>query len=149
MKWAKAPILCARLELIGRASGRRGSVDDFVIPVGVRVEEGSTALLVGQLRVNAKEGADRIIAPHLLRRTNVKRLRKLLAKFAVGAACEEAHGYRLSAHLGQLDRLCREFGSAIVAVLAIIADAEQYFSTDSTMARPTFSGASGLGVGPP
>jgi hypothetical protein len=37
----------------------------------------------------------------------------------------------------------------IVAVLAIIADAEQYFSTDSTMARPTFSGASGLGVGAP
>ena len=64
-------------------------------------------------------------------------------------ACEEAHGDRLSAHLGQLDRLCREFGSAIVAVLAIIADAEQYFSTDSTMARPTFSGASGLGVGAP
>ena len=37
----------------------------------------------------------------------------------------------------------------IVAVLAIIADAEQYFSTDSTMARPTFSGASGLDVGAP
>src|ERR1700730_15360763 len=30
----------------------------------------------------------------------------------------------------------------IVAVLAIIADAEQYFSTDSAMARSTFSGAS-------
>ena len=29
----------------------------------------------------------------------------------------------------------------IVAVLAIIADAEQYFSTDSAMARSTFSGA--------
>ena len=70
-------------------------------------------------------------------------------EFAVGAACEEAHGDRLSAHLGQLDRLCREFGSVIVAVLAIIADAEQYFSTDSTMARPTFSGTSGLGVGAP
>jgi hypothetical protein len=37
----------------------------------------------------------------------------------------------------------------IVSVLAIIADAEQYFSTDSTMARSTFSGASGLGVGAP
>src|SRR5262245_10785970 len=30
----------------------------------------------------------------------------------------------------------------IVAVLAIIADAEQYFSTDSAMARSTFSAAS-------
>ncbi len=30
----------------------------------------------------------------------------------------------------------------IVAVLAIIADAEQYFSTESLMARSTFSGAS-------
>jgi hypothetical protein len=42
--------------------------------------------------------------------------------------------------------ICRNIS---LAVLAIIADAEQYFSTDSTMARPTFSGASGLGVGAP
>ena len=82
--------------------------------------------------------------------TNLDKPRILEFEFAVGAACEEAHGDRLSAHLGQLDRLCRKvMDLLIVAVLAIIADAEQYFSTDSTMARPTFSGASGLGVGAP
>jgi hypothetical protein len=56
----------------------RGSVDNLVTPVVVRVEEGRATFLVGQLRLNAEAGADRIIAPHLLRRTDVKRLWKLL-----------------------------------------------------------------------
>jgi hypothetical protein len=47
----------------------------------VRVEEGTAALLVGQLRVDTEAGTDRIIASHLLRRTDVKRLRKLLASY--------------------------------------------------------------------
>jgi hypothetical protein len=111
--------------------------------------------------------------------TNLDRPRIPELEFAVGAACEEAHGDRLSA-LGQVDRLCREIGICEQLIdrlserahlfaglsrsgggiddLKVMGDCgrlgdhcrcRQYFSTDSTMARPTFSGATGLGVGAP
>ena len=80
----------------------RGSVDNLVIPAVVRVEEGNAAFPVGQLCVNAEADTDRMIAPHLVRRTDVERLRKLLASHGTdmdvamqaGGAAEVVHPER-------------------------------------------------------